>query len=47
MGVIHQIANASAALVFFVVLLLASQTFIGSRSARIEAGQIKAATLPL
>jgi|tagenome__1003787_1003787.scaffolds.fasta_scaffold17526888_2 hypothetical protein len=47
MGVIHQIANGSAALAFFVVLLLASQTFVASRSAKIDAGQIKSVTLPL
>jgi hypothetical protein len=47
MGVIYQIANGSAALAFFVVLLFASQTFVGSRSARIDAGQVKSVTLPL
>lgn len=47
MGAIHQIANGSVALAFFVVLLLASQTFIASRSARIDAGPLSSLTLPL
>jgi hypothetical protein len=47
MGVIHQVANGSAALVFFIVLLLASQTFVASQSASINAGEIKPVTLPL
>lgn len=32
MGVIHQVANASAALAFFLVLLVSSQTFVASKS---------------
>lgn len=47
MGVTHQVANASAALAFVLVLLLASQVFVASRSGKIEAGNVKSLTLPL
>lgn len=47
MGVIHQVANASAALAFILVLLLASQVFVASRSGKMDAGIVKSVTLPL
>lgn len=47
MGVIHQVANASAALAFIVVLLLASQMFAASRSGKMVAGHVELMTLPL
>lgn len=47
MGVIHQVANASAALAFILVLLLASQVFVASRSGKMDPRNVKSVTLPL
>jgi hypothetical protein len=47
MGLVHQLANASAAVAFMLVLLLTSQMFIDSRSGKMDAGHVPPATLPL
>jgi hypothetical protein len=46
MGVIHQVANASAALAFFLVLLVSSQTFVASKSGKLDAGHLQPMTSP-
>ncbi len=47
MGVIHQVANASAARAFFVILLVTSQTFVASKSDKLDADHPRPMTLPL
>ena len=47
MGIIHQVANASAVLAFLALLVITSQTFVASKAGRLDAGHLRPATLPL
>ena len=47
MGLVHQIANAAAAVAFMLVLLLTSQMFVAARSGKMDASHVRLATLPL
>jgi hypothetical protein len=47
MGVFHQVANASTAFAFIVVLVLSSQKFVASRSLKMDASHVRSVTLPL
>lgn len=46
MGLVHQVATASMALAFFVVLLVTSQTFVASK-AKSDIVHLKPVILPL